>query len=298
MIILVDGDNIGCNAWVFLLTALTENDGLILFYTDKSPSLTIGTLEKIINSEYPMIFVHCQMGTNALDFQLSSYLGFLIAQEPHKEYAILSNDNGYDVVVSFWKRSGYAVKQIRSTDLQEMKRSFLRLTTMDNPLEELETFDMVEDSYTAVDSLPDESNGSPVILYDQNSQKAIFHELLFIFSRKPSPINVAINYLGMSSQFSNQLNILNTNGSAFSKVVKEFSSESREKKVKRFLRLVAERNNLELTDNCLDFIVDSWLEKESLTSFRMRLLNRFPDGVGEHYYSSFKEIISLLANIK
>ena len=44
----------------------------------------------------------CYAGKNGLDFQMVSYLGYLIKTAPKSEYIIVSNDTGFDAVVKFW----------------------------------------------------------------------------------------------------------------------------------------------------------------------------------------------------
>lgn len=39
-----------------------------------------------------------------MDFQLSSYLGYLIAKNPEDKYYIVSKDKGYDVLCLFWQK--------------------------------------------------------------------------------------------------------------------------------------------------------------------------------------------------
>ncbi len=46
---------------------------------------------------------------NALDFQLVSYLGYLIAMAPKNEYYIVSQDKGFKSAVVFWKDRGISV---------------------------------------------------------------------------------------------------------------------------------------------------------------------------------------------
>ena len=51
---------------------------------------------------------------NALDFQLSSFLGYLISEEKEKsKYHIVTNDNGYEAVAKFWSAENYAVDCIK-----------------------------------------------------------------------------------------------------------------------------------------------------------------------------------------
>lgn len=43
---------------------------------------------------------------NALDFQLVSYLGYLIAMAPKGNYFIVSQDKGFKSAITFWKDRG------------------------------------------------------------------------------------------------------------------------------------------------------------------------------------------------
>lgn len=53
---------------------------------------------------------------NALDFQLSSYLGSLVSKKSSNvNFHIVSNDNGYDCLCSYWATFGKAVDRISAT---------------------------------------------------------------------------------------------------------------------------------------------------------------------------------------
>ena len=49
---------------------------------------------------------------NALDFQLSSYFGYLIGTNVDNSFIIYSNDTGFDPVIDFWTVKGINVKRI------------------------------------------------------------------------------------------------------------------------------------------------------------------------------------------
>jgi hypothetical protein len=48
-------------------------------------------------------------GHNALDFQLVTYLGYLIAKDPMGQYLIISYDRGFEYVVNFWRKDGLCI---------------------------------------------------------------------------------------------------------------------------------------------------------------------------------------------
>ena len=58
----------------------------------------------------------CYEGTNALDFQLCSELGYLIAVNKGDDFIIVTNDTGYDAAVKYWRHKEYSVKRIAGKD--------------------------------------------------------------------------------------------------------------------------------------------------------------------------------------
>lgn len=99
---LVDTENVG-TAWKELLPQRNAKDMIILFYTENSPGISYVDLNVI--RQYPSSFdmILCYPGKNGLDFQMVSYLGYLIKTAPKTEYVIVSNDTGYDAAVKFWR---------------------------------------------------------------------------------------------------------------------------------------------------------------------------------------------------
>ena len=111
---LIDSENVG-DFWIPLLELPADSAELIVFYTKNSPHMSYDSLIKLKESDRKVTFIKCYEGTNALDFQLCSELGFLIAQNPGDEFIIVTNDTGYDAAVKYWRRTGYdaAVKYWR-----------------------------------------------------------------------------------------------------------------------------------------------------------------------------------------
>jgi len=80
-----------------------DKDSIIyLLYSDVCKNVSIAFLEKVINKEIQVKLYKTETGKNALDFQLSSYLGFLIGQD-FTDFCIVSKDCGYDSIIDFWK---------------------------------------------------------------------------------------------------------------------------------------------------------------------------------------------------
>ena len=88
---LVDTENVG-TTWKEILPQKNTKDLIILFYTENSPGISYKDLNII--RQYPSSFdmILCYSGKNGLDFQLVSYLGYLIKTAPKSAYIIISND--------------------------------------------------------------------------------------------------------------------------------------------------------------------------------------------------------------
>ncbi|MDE6796794.1 MAG: hypothetical protein K2J36_02105, partial [Ruminococcus sp.] len=90
---------------------LTENDRLIIFYTANAETLTFSVYEKLIacKAEIQLHKVQCG-GKNALDFQLATFLGYVLGNNPDTDCHIISNDKGYEYVINFWKEKNIEIK--------------------------------------------------------------------------------------------------------------------------------------------------------------------------------------------
>ena len=91
---LIDYENIkkisGCNT-------LSEQDTIVFFYSQNANSLSfdlhIELSQTLAKKEY--FSIRCG-GKNALDFQLSSYVGYLMAKFPDENIFIVSQDKGFE----------------------------------------------------------------------------------------------------------------------------------------------------------------------------------------------------------
>lgn len=103
-IFLVDYENVNVDGFNGLSNC-TENDQIKIFYTKGAETLTFGLHRRLTESKSKIEYFKVENGSkNALDFQLSSYLGYLIAKNPEDKYYIVSKDKGYDVLCLFWQK--------------------------------------------------------------------------------------------------------------------------------------------------------------------------------------------------
>lgn len=110
-IYLVDMENIP-HAWGKLLDIRGEDDQFVLFYTEQVAQIPITLMVKAMESQAAMEFVKCHSGPNGLDFQLVTELGYRVARDPSAEYAVVSQDHGYDVVIDYWSERGIQVRRV------------------------------------------------------------------------------------------------------------------------------------------------------------------------------------------
>ena len=112
---LIDTENVR-TVWTQLLDKMTENDKIYVFYTQNSGKVSYEDLSGVLSSGKSVELISCTTGKNGLDFQLVSYLGYLIRENENADYCIISDDNGYDAVIRFWE--GRDVDVSRKTAFQ------------------------------------------------------------------------------------------------------------------------------------------------------------------------------------
>ena len=105
---LVDFENV-TSAGISGVQKLTKEDKVYIFYTANAANMSFAAHLNLLSSPAEIIYYNVSSGgKNALDFQLSSFLGYLISQGQDKQFYIISNDKGYEHVKTFWEVSGMA----------------------------------------------------------------------------------------------------------------------------------------------------------------------------------------------
>ena len=98
---------------------LTEEDTVCIFYSDNADSMTFDLHRKLNETKANIIYHKVAVGTkNALDFQLATYLGYLICEQQregiHPNYFIVTKDNGFTSLMVYWKAQGVPVRIVRN----------------------------------------------------------------------------------------------------------------------------------------------------------------------------------------
>lgn len=118
-IYLVDSENVG-DIWVPLLVSSQEDDEVLVFYTTKSPHMNYENVRMLKETEKEADFIKCFEGSNALDFQLVSELGYRLSRNADREYVIVSNDTGFDAAVRYWSTRKMPVSRLSGKECHRM----------------------------------------------------------------------------------------------------------------------------------------------------------------------------------
>ena len=120
---LVDFENVK-NRGLAGIEELARTDKVIIFYSDKVNTITFEVHGRIMDSKADILYKKVYVGSkNALDFQLASYLGYLIRENEGlgAVYNIVTADQGYRFLKDFWVAGGEKVYICK--DLKARKES-------------------------------------------------------------------------------------------------------------------------------------------------------------------------------
>lgn len=153
---LVDSENVNDN-WLMLLDLAGEEDEIIIFYTKNSPHMSYMSVVKLLgNTSRKITFEECYEGNNALDFQLVSYMGYLMSEASlHNgtEYIIMSNDTGFDAAVKFWKKKGFLVRRV-NVNFCKIALHKQKTAETETPSESLAPTEVAPDKLTHTETVP------------------------------------------------------------------------------------------------------------------------------------------------
>ena len=111
---LVDYENVRCDDLIGI-SKLGEEDRVILFYSEKADKISIGLHRRILECKAAIEYRKADVGAkDALDFQLVTYLGYLIAANGSERFCVISNDLGFEYAANFWRKQKYDVRLMPS----------------------------------------------------------------------------------------------------------------------------------------------------------------------------------------
>ncbi|MDE7273450.1 MAG: hypothetical protein K2N95_10385 [Lachnospiraceae bacterium] len=94
---------------------LGEKDVICVMYTEQSKAFSLELVEKIARQHARLESYKAGTGAkNSLDFQLASYLGYMIAKSEGTDdcFYIVSRDTGFNHLVDFWAERNVTVKRV------------------------------------------------------------------------------------------------------------------------------------------------------------------------------------------
>lgn len=100
-IFLIDYENVNSGG-LHGIGMLSKEDRVILFYSHVANTLSFEIMDEMVNAGImPERICVSKTGKNALDFQLVTYLGYLIAKQSADVYYIISKDAGFQSAIQF-----------------------------------------------------------------------------------------------------------------------------------------------------------------------------------------------------
>ena len=102
---LVDFENVKSKGLVGI-DRLTEDDHVIIFYSENSDTISFDMHCMVMQAKAEVDYMKVRVGgKNALDFQLSTLLGYLVAEGDNSHIFVISNDRGFDKLHDFWENT-------------------------------------------------------------------------------------------------------------------------------------------------------------------------------------------------
>lgn len=139
---LIDYENVGVDG-MNGIEQLDRDNRIYIFYTKNADKLTFDLHIKLIQAKAEVLLFKVESGQkNALDFQLSSYLGYLIREnfDGQNNYFIVSKDNGFTSLFPFWKKQGVKISFVADVAQNKAKSASEDLTPIVADLQSSKAF--------------------------------------------------------------------------------------------------------------------------------------------------------------
>lgn len=103
---LIDFENVR-SAGIKGVDKLNPEDKVVIFYSKNADAITFEA-HKLLSSSPAEVetFMISKGGRNSLDFQLSTYLGYLVMENKYRNIVIISKDKGFLFAIEFWNENG------------------------------------------------------------------------------------------------------------------------------------------------------------------------------------------------
>ena len=120
---LVDFENVSSDE-LKKVKNVSGGDSIVLFYSDHCKNIKIETLDVLTGAGVSFTCINVKAGRkDALDFQLSSYLGYLIGNAKEGDaFHIVAKDKGYDCLINFWRKKGKKISKVDPSQQNSAKQ--------------------------------------------------------------------------------------------------------------------------------------------------------------------------------
>ena len=109
---LIDYENVH-DAGLDGVASLSEDDSVVIFYGVKIKAIPFDRHIEIMNSKAQVEYIKTEkIAKNYLDFQLSTYLGYILGLGLKGEVYVVSKDTGFDSLVDFWKGRNVTIDRV------------------------------------------------------------------------------------------------------------------------------------------------------------------------------------------
>ena len=279
----IDSENVG-DSWISLLDTVTDDDEILVFYTAKSPHISYKNAILLKNSSKKVSFIECFEGSNALDFQLCTELGYRVHNIADDEFVIVTNDSGFDAAVKYWKKRNIPVSRIRGAECTQ--------ETTPNAKSQEDT----SPAKTAVSVETKPANKARK--YTAEELKAM--EILYIIGRNDlGLLHLALQQLFGANKGNEYYKEFKSDpDSEYTDFIKNHIFLPVSEKRNRYCSIAFELNHVKMPKDFPDFVLKTWRKKSNLNSFRSALLTQYGKDKYESYYSIIKAHVKILDIIK
>lgn len=102
---LVDFENVKSKGLVGI-DKLDKDDNVIIFYSENSDTISFEMHCQVLKAKANVEYMKVRVGgKNALDFQLSTLLGYIVAKGCNTHVFVISGDKGFDKLHDFWENT-------------------------------------------------------------------------------------------------------------------------------------------------------------------------------------------------
>ena len=91
---------------------LKKEDKVTIYFSDNARKVDFRTLKSMLGKIKIELWEAESGYKNALDHQLATGLGFAIAENRDAEYYIVSSDNAFNAVATYWRKHNVFVKRV------------------------------------------------------------------------------------------------------------------------------------------------------------------------------------------